>query len=83
MHSLEMKARTNRYLFAHRPPNDDFSPISVTKISDFVYLNLYDEVSSHNSSSTSVDQEANVSKCERRWLVSLFIQARFNYVTRN
>ena len=47
--------------------------MSLTKISDFIYLNLFDEVAA-GSMNSSVDNEPTpTSRLERRWLGSLRI----------
>jgi len=58
-----------------RPANDDFSPMCLTKIGDFIYLNLFDEVAagSMNSSVDIENDHPTTSRLERRWLGSLRI----------
>lgn len=55
-----------------KPLNDDLSPTNLTKISDSLYLNLFDEVSTPTSSGTSSESEKSI-RLERKWLGSLRI----------
>lgn len=59
-----------------RSPNDDCSPRNLTKISDSVYLNLFDEVVvGQDEPDDGHEKEAGstVKRLERRWLGSLRI----------
>ncbi|XP_015783805.2 coiled-coil and C2 domain-containing protein 2A-like [Tetranychus urticae] len=55
---------------ALKAPNDDFSPSNLITINDWVYLNLFDEISinSNDTSGAIISQ-----RLERRWLGSLKI----------
>jgi hypothetical protein len=61
-------------LYIYRPPENDCLPSNLTKISDCIYLNLFDEVLLNSEENiTNEGQKIVHKRTERRWLGSLKI----------